>query len=144
MILLGDEDGNVCPIHWQSKKIKRVVKSTLAAECLALQEGADAGFYIKTILTEILKVKAVDVEMECFTDNKSLYESLHSSKTLEEKRLILDEAIMKDMMQKGEVNKVQWIDKKFQIADPLTKGTASSETLCDVLKRGNIKHLFDE
>ena len=136
MILLGDKEGNVCPIHWQSKKIKRGVKSTLAAECLALQEGSDAGFYIKTMLTDILKVEANDVGIEL------LHESLHSSKTLEEKRLILDEAIMKDMMQKREINKVQWIEKKYQIADPLTKGTASSEVLFDVLNRGNISHLF--
>ena len=118
------------------------MKSTLAAECLALQEGSDAGFYIKTMLTDILKVEANDVQIECYTDNKSLHESLHSSNTLEEKRLILNEAIMKDMMQKGEISKVQWIEKKYQIADPLTKGTASSEVLCDVLKRGNIRHLF--
>ena len=51
VILLADDEGNVCPIHWRSRKIKRIVKSTLAAECLALQEASDAAYYLKTILT---------------------------------------------------------------------------------------------
>ena len=35
MILLSDKNQQTAPIQWQSKRIKRVVKSTLAAECLA-------------------------------------------------------------------------------------------------------------
>ena len=39
ILFLCDQEGHAAPIHWQSKKIRRVVKSTLAAECLALQEA---------------------------------------------------------------------------------------------------------
>ena len=142
IILLGDEEGNVCPIHWQSKKIKRVVKSSLAAECLALQEASDVAFYIKTVLADILKIDEHNGEIKCFTYNKSLYESLYSSRTLEEKRLILDEAIIKDMLRKKELTEVCWIEKSKQIAYALTKSTASTRKLCDVLTRGSISPLF--
>ena len=36
-------EGKVTPILWQSKKLKRVTKSPLASETLALGEAADAG-----------------------------------------------------------------------------------------------------
>ena len=39
--LLCNPDGKVSPIHWQSHKIHHVVKSTLAAECLALEAAAE-------------------------------------------------------------------------------------------------------
>ena len=89
MIFLSD-------ILWQSRKIKRVVKSTLAAECLVLQEASESAYYLKTILNEILCLSDTHVNIDCYTDNKSLHDSLYSSKTLAEKRLILDEAIIKD------------------------------------------------
>ena len=144
IILLADKQGNVCPLQWKSKKIKRVVKSTLAAECLALQEASETAFYLKTILAEILGVEVEQIKIECYTDNKSLKESLHSTRTLEEKRLILDEAILKDMIQKGEIHKVHWIESQLQIADPLTKGTASSQRMLEVLGQGSLKTLLKE
>lgn len=144
IILLADKQGNVCPLQWKSKKIKRVVKSTLAAECLALQEASETAFYLKTILAEILGVGVEQIKIECYTDNKSLKESLHSTRTLEEKRLILDEAILKDMIQKGEIHKVHWIESQLQIADPLTKGTASSQRMLEVLGQGSLKTLLKE
>lgn len=44
LILLKGKNGRICPIAWGSNKIKRVVKSTLAAEALALVEGLDMLF----------------------------------------------------------------------------------------------------
>ena len=37
---LCNKDGKTAPIQWQSRKIRHVVKSTLAAECLAQVEAA--------------------------------------------------------------------------------------------------------
>ena len=41
IIFLVVKNGNYSPISWQSKKIPHVVKSTFAAETLALQEVAE-------------------------------------------------------------------------------------------------------
>ena len=49
IIFLVDSDGHRCPIFWQSRKIRRVVKSTLAAETLALLDGAEASYFIAKI-----------------------------------------------------------------------------------------------
>ena len=46
IIFLKDSSGQRCPLFWQSKKLKRVVRSTLAAEASALAEGAERAIYI--------------------------------------------------------------------------------------------------
>ena len=72
-------------------KIKRIVKSTLAAEALALDKSADACFYIRTLLCEISgKNEEKIFPIIINTDNKNLYDAVHSTGTLEDKRLKLD------------------------------------------------------
>ena len=102
-------EDNGAPIQWQSKRIRRVAKSTLAAECLAMEDAVDAAFYLKCILLEILQLSVENIRVECFIDNKSLYDNLHSSTNVkEEKRLILDIALIKEMLQKNEINSVTY------------------------------------
>ena len=132
---------NCSPLHWQSRKLKRVIKSTLAAECLALQDAAENGMYLKTLIQEILGADTetpIDTSIHSLTDNKSLVDSLHSTKTLENKRLILDRAVIKDMMKQKDINSVQWVDTHDQLADCLTKRTASSAKLLQVLFEGKL------
>ena len=40
-------------LMWQSKRLKRVVKSAMTAETLTQVETAEAGFWISSIITEI-------------------------------------------------------------------------------------------
>ena len=127
VIFLKDSSGLRCPIFWQSRKLKRVVKSTLAAETLALVEGAEVSFYIASILKEVTKIK--DVPINCFVDNKSLVDALSSSKQVEDRRLRIDIAVLDDMIEKKEINHVAWVDTCNQLADCLTKRGASTEKL---------------
>ena len=41
-VFLQGSNGKLSPVTWRSKKIKRIVERTLAAEALALDEPADA------------------------------------------------------------------------------------------------------
>ena len=41
---LVDCHGKCCPLSWHANKIKRVVRSTIAAETLSLQEGLESSF----------------------------------------------------------------------------------------------------
>ena len=41
-MFLADKDGKFSPICWNSKKIRRVVRSTLAGETLAMADGIDS------------------------------------------------------------------------------------------------------
>ena len=54
IVFLVGGNKRCCPLAWEAKKMKRVVKSTLAAETLALVEALDMAFYLGSILSEIL------------------------------------------------------------------------------------------
>ena len=101
MFLYKDEK-KFASISWKSKKIQRVVKSALAAEALALVEALEACFMIRAILLEIYKKEphSKTFLIHCFTDSKSLLDSVHSTITLKEKRLKVDVCYIRKMLEK--------------------------------------------
>ena len=66
---LVDEQGNYCSLSWQSRKVRRVVKSTIAAESLAALEAAEMTVYLVSVIKDILCLKQVDSIIIC--DNRS-------------------------------------------------------------------------
>ena len=126
IIFLRDERGKRCPIAWQSRKIRRVVKSTLDAETLALVEGAEVCFYIQRIVAEMVNT---ELKINCSVDNKSLVDALHSTKSIDDRRLRIDISILKEMLAKHEINEVSWIDTHSQLANCLTKNGANCTKL---------------
>ena len=78
IVFLQGSNGKVSPVTWQSKRIKRIVKSTLAEEALALDESADACFYVRTILCEISGKNEENIfPIIVNKDNKNLYDAVH-------------------------------------------------------------------
>ena len=122
-----------CPIAWQSKKLKRVVNSTLAAETMALLEGAKSAAYIAELITGITGTPKMKIHG--FTDCKSLFDNLKTYHKVEDKRTRIDMACLQDMIDKKELE-VHWIDDKNQLANPLTKKGASTEKLVKSLTNG--------
>ena len=131
IIFLASSDGNRCPIYWQSKKARHVVKSTLAAETMALLDGAEASIYVSYIISDIMNIQRLAVH--CYVDNKSLVDSLYSSHQVEEKRLRIDLAVIDDKLEKKEIEKVDWVDTTQQLANCMTKRGASSARLMEAI-----------
>ena len=127
IVFLKDRNGRRCPLFWQSRRLKRVVKSTLAAETMALLEGAEAAVYIGNILKEILQCKPLKIS--CITDNKSLVDAVHSTKRVDDKRLRLDIAVLVDMLDRKEISDITWVETHMQLADCMTKKGASTTRL---------------
>ena len=125
------------PISWKSKKIQRVVKSTLAAQTLALVEALEACFMISAILLEIYKKQphSKTFPIHCFTESKSLLDSVHPTKSLKEKRLKVYVCIIRDMLEKNEISSINWYASEKQLADCLRKAASSPNKLISVLKR---------
>ena len=136
IVFLRDNKGRCAPLAWSSSKIKRIVRSTLAAECMALQDGADAAVLLAALISEALYDGSEGMSVMCCTDSRGLYRALYSTKAVQDKRLRIDIARMRQMLEVGEVTKVSWVDSSQQLADCLTKKTASSNVLLDVLKVG--------
>ena len=97
----------------------------MAAETLALSEAAEQGFYIRVILTEL--------PINVITDNQSLLNLIKSTKTVDDKRLLIDLSCIREKLVNLELHNVLWVDTKRQFVDCLTKIGAPSSNLIEVL-----------
>ena len=132
-----DKKGSYSVLGWKSKKIKRVVNNTLAAECLAAVEASEASIAMSTLLTEMLLPKeAIPISILC--DSKNLVDSIHSSTPVESKRLQIDVGILRCDIEQGSINEIRWIQNGIQAANCLTKNGGSSKYLLDILRLGKI------
>ena len=133
IIFLQDSNRMRCPIFWQSRKIKRVVKSTLAAETLAFLDCAETAVYIRNIIQELCKCQHIPIN--CFVDNKSLLDTLNSKKSVEDRRLRIDLAVLEEMIRNNDITSVSWVSSAHQLANCLTKRGASCQQLRESLSR---------
>ena len=122
-VILLTDDNHKCLATWRSLKLRRVVKSTFAAETLALVDGAEAAVYFQSILNEI---GGYDLPIKCYTDNASLIESIRSTKAIQDRRLRIDIAVLREMVQNGEIT-VDWVATGNQMANCLTKRDADAK-----------------
>ena len=132
IIFLKGQNGHYSPVSWKSKKLKRVVKSTMAAEGQAMTEGADESFAINGFIKELLQTESV-LPIYVRTDNNSLAQTVYSTKQISDKRFQMDVSVLREMLEKGELMKVEWVTSELQLADCLTKKGASSRKLLQAL-----------
>ena len=138
IIFLCGHENNCVPLNWQSKRIRRVVRSSLAAETLALSDALDDAVYMMKLFSEIMFNNYYKIPIEIVIDNKSLYESLFSKKNVIEKCLRIDIAFIKENIDSKIVSKVHLVSSRNQLANVLTKKGASPIELLNVIKSGII------
>ena len=100
---------------------------------MALVEGAGTAVYLAGIIKHLTGKS--NIKIHCNTDNKSLVESLLSSKQVSDKRLRLDTNVLEDMLIRGEISKVTWVNSKDQLADCLTKRGVCTDKLQAIISR---------
>ena len=60
---------NICvPLNWQSKRIRRVVWSSLAAEALMLSDALDDAVYLMKLFSEIMFSNNYKIPIEIVID----------------------------------------------------------------------------
>lgn len=134
LIVLMGENGNFSPLSWQSKRVKRVVRSTLAGETLAMSDGIDNAMFLAAFFSELSKGDTEHMPpIICVTDSHSLADALRSTKSVSEKRLRLEISSIKELIQAQKVERVLWL------ADCLTKKGASAHQLLKALSDGQWK-----
>ena len=129
--LIVDKNGVYSPIAWQSRKIRRVVKSTIAAESLAALEAAEMTVFLVSVLKNILRKD--NIESYIISDNRSLVDAIYSSTNLEDKCLLLDVCVLRDMVEKHLISVVHWVPSENELADCLTKQGAPDHKLINML-----------
>ena len=122
----------VSVLSWQIKNIKRVVRSSLAAETCRLSTCQEHLDWIRTMWEQMTRSDFVLENYEQFltarpsilvSNCKSLYDAVHkegAAPASTDKRLAMELAIVKAKEVSRETD-LRWIDARFQIADYLTK-----------------------
>ena len=132
IVFLTDGNGNACPIAWKSMKLRRVVRSALAAETMSLCDGCELAHYLAALVEPIFGlIKPV----QGYIDSQSLFETLGTTSQVSDVRLRVEISALRQMVEEGDI-RVNWIAKENQVADVLTKNTASDKLLVQVLREG--------
>ena len=90
---------------------------------------------ISKVAAEIFGKDTLLVEM--YTDSKSLFDAIHTTNLMIDKRMRVDIASLREMYENNEVS-FHWLESKYQIADVLTKKGASKSNLLDVLAKSKL------
>ena len=138
VIFLVGENNKSTAIAWSCAKIKRVVRSTLAAEMLSLTEALEQAYSLKAIILELTGAMSDNIQIEAYVDNKSVRDAVYSAKSVKDSKLKLDVEAIKEMLHKKEVNKIQWIAGEKMIANSLTKRGAASWDLLSAIQKGHL------
>lgn len=139
IIFLVGSNGQCCPLTWKSGKARRVVKSTIAAEAMALLDGIDESLYLKKVILQIMSLNQKDLPVIGIVDHKGLWEAVRSTKLVEDRRLRIEIASVKECLQRGEVMEVRLCSTTEMLADCLTKKGADGRKLLAVLQSGTLE-----
>jgi hypothetical protein len=121
---------------WSSWKCRRVTRSVLAAELYALSAAYDIGFSLRYTLSILLQRT---VEMLFCTDAKTLWDSVTSLCTTEERRLSIDIAGLRQAYRCGELRHLGRIANEYTPADAMTKRKPGGYFM-QILRNGRIDH----
>ena len=139
-VALSNASGSFAPLVWKSKTIQQVCKSVKSAETRSLERGLEDGIFLARMIKEIYSGKVCEdqIAIEAKIDSKTLFDSLYSSKQVDEKTIRHLVAWIKQQMEDGVVKKIDWVSSSEQLADVFTKRNASTETILSVLSEGNL------
>ena len=122
-----------CVISWRSRKLKRVVSSSTAAEALATNDTLDEMVYIKQLLKELFGTVADNIPLELVTDSRNLHRSVLSTTMIDNPRVRTDIAKVKESLKSGELAKFLKVGGQDMLADCLTKKGASPQKLLKLI-----------
>jgi len=135
IIFLTDQENRVSPISWASRKLRRVCRSTIAAETMALLDASESCYWLSHIINELMNEPLSKTLI--YTDNRSLVDAAHSTTAVEEKRLRVDLSAIRESITHNKFE-LKWVDTRNQLADTLTKQGADSTKLLDTLFNGRL------
>ena len=98
IVFLQGINGKFSPLVWTSHRLKRVVKSAMAAETIALLEAAEHAMLLKTVLLEIHGITDSSCfPISCFIDSKQTHGAVTSTNVIEDKRSLIDVCAIRQM-----------------------------------------------
>ena len=144
IIFLVGKENRSCPLTWKSNKIKRVCRSTAAAEGMSLSQALEEAMFNRNLLCEVLGIPSKNIQVIGITDHEGLQGNICSAlkPKVDDLRLRQEIAIMREHLQYSEVAQVKLCSTQCQLADCLTKKGAAAYNLLSVLEEGKLPSSF--
>lgn len=140
VVFLTGENGRCCPILWKAGKLRRVCRSSAAAEGMSLSNALEEAVYLRTMLCQILGIDR-GLPVIAYTDHEGLRCNISNvlHPKVDDKRLKIEIANIRQMLSTGDVHDIIWCKSQLQLADCLTKKGASGVKLLKVLQSGKFE-----
>jgi len=136
VFIKSDDSEFATPLIWSSKKLKRIVRSTLFAETYALLEAIDACIFLRRMTAQLLNIE--NIKIECHVDSQTLCDSVEGNKLNEDKRLRHEIECLRETVKLDNIV-VHKVDTKLNVADVFTKAGAPSALILEVLETGVLR-----
>ena len=105
---------------------------------MTVQDAVENSMFIREMLSEMLSgERDHKLQIEHITDNISLKNSIYSNRQVNDKRLRIDLAALKQEINNKDVI-VHWVPGHLMLADALSKKGVNKEHLNTVLRTGRI------
>ena len=129
------------PIDWASGKLNRIVTSTYEAESIALTVATEEAIQLKKELINLIGCSPDLISIEVFCDCHDVIASVFSTKDIcKSVRVRSDIGRMKQIIDKEEILSLTWVPSEQQLADGMTKGSASKMALVSTIAEGRFYH----
>ena len=103
---------------------------------LSAVDALDTAYLLSKIGGEM--VGSAPLQIDYYTDSKSMFDAVHTTNLLLDKRMRVDVASLRELSENNEVT-FYWIESKFQLADALTKRGASKIKLLEAIRNLKLK-----
>ena len=140
VIVLSNKEGICSPLAWKSKTLQQVCKSVKSAETRSLERGMEDAIYLARMFQEIVsgKMSEDQIPVEMKIDSKTLFDSLNSSKQVDEKTIRHLISWIKQQIEELKVDSVDWVCSEQQLADVFTKRNVKTDQILTVVTDGNL------
>ena len=135
VIAMVDDKGRCNILHYGSNKCKRIARSVMAAEVIALVLGYDVAFVVKDLVEEIL---GREVKLEVMIDSRTVFNVIAKDGQTAEKRLQIDVLALRQSYDAGELEQFSWIPGSVNPADALTKPVISLKSPLYMMMSTNV------
>ena len=89
--------------------------------------------FLKDLYLALMGPIGSKLQLEALVDNRSVEVNLISTSSVDDKRLRRDLNMIEEMIDREEVDSIQWVDGKQQLADALTKKGVNAMKLLSVI-----------
>ena len=124
------------PVLWWSNKIKRVCRSAMEAETMALNTGIDQAIFVKQVMEELLALPEDSIPLKAMVDNQDCHAIAHANVAAKERRLRAEVGRIKEALRRGNVSELVLVKGPKQLANAMTKRTADATELLRIFQTG--------